>query len=83
MRGGWEDIDDANSASSYINDPFGHSSKEVLYKTLSVRINSPLTHGKENQGGGLIQLFIFYVAGQSSVKQLSLVDVLTCKRVEE
>ena len=23
----------ANSASSYINDPFGHSSKEVLYKT--------------------------------------------------
>ena len=33
MRGGWEDIYDANSASSYINDPFGHSSKEVLYKT--------------------------------------------------
>ena len=24
----------ANSASYYINDPFGHSSKEVLYNTL-------------------------------------------------
>ena len=24
---------DVNSASSYINDPFGHSSKEVLYNT--------------------------------------------------
>ena len=47
MRGGWEDIDDANSASSYINDPFGHSSKEVLYKTCTVRIRCPLTHGKE------------------------------------
>ena len=47
MRGGWEDIGDANSASSYINDPFGHSSKEVLYMTPTVRIKRPLTHGKE------------------------------------
>ena len=41
MRGGWEDISDANSASSYINDPFGHSSKEVLYMTPTVRIKRP------------------------------------------
>ena len=31
---GREDFVMRTSASSYINDPFGHSSKEVLYKTL-------------------------------------------------
>ena len=29
---------DANSASSYINDPFGHSSKEVLYKSKTLHL---------------------------------------------
>ena len=48
-----------NSASSYINDPFGHSSKEVLYKTRTVHINSPHTHGKENFLGRWCRLFIY------------------------
>ena len=43
MRGGWEDIGGANSASSYINDPFGHSSKEVFYWTThDLRNQSPM-----------------------------------------
>ena len=66
---GREDFVMRTSASSYINDPFGHSSKEVLYKTRTVHIKCPHTHGKVKiEGGGLCfitrDFFFFFFWGR-------------------
>ena len=61
MRGGWEDIGDANSASSYINVPFGHSSKEVLYKTRLFASLARLPTARRNEGGGLYYYYFFLI----------------------
>ena len=49
----------ANSASYYINDPFGHSSKEVLYNTLHCSHHMPAYPRKGFLGRRMILYLIF------------------------